>query len=243
METANKKILVVFDFDHTILTDNSDIVILKLLSDSGFNELTTKRQTSINWAHFMQEVYKKMNDENIKIERIKEIVEDIEFNPGFIELFEFLKSNQKLFETLIISGANTLFLKWILQKHNLTDLFPIYYSNIAEPCQNHIIKIEPYHTHDCLSCDQSQCKRIILKEYLETKKIENTYYSNLIFIGDGLNDYCPATFFMEGDILFPRYEFPLYKKLDLEGYKDKLRCGIHYWKDGHKIIEVISKLI
>jgi pyridoxal phosphate phosphatase PHOSPHO2 len=243
METNDKKILVVFDFDHTIIEENSDVVILKLLSEMGLNDLASKREQSLNWAHFMQEVYKKMTEENIKIDQIKEIVENLEFNSGIPDLFDFIKSNKIYFDTLIISGSNTLFIDWKLQKHNLTDLFPVYFSNIAEPCEHQIIKIDPYHKHDCLSCDQSQCKRIIMREHLELQKEKNIYYKNLFFVGDGLNDFCPATIFKETDLLFPRYEFPLYKKLYLKGFKEKLKCGVHSWKDGFKIIEIIKNLI
>ena len=51
----------------------------------------------------------------------------MEFNQGIPELFDLLKFNKKYFETLIIFGANTLFLKWVLEKNNVTELFPVFY--------------------------------------------------------------------------------------------------------------------
>ena len=238
-----KKILFVFDFDHTILKENSDIIILKLLSDLALNKLKEKQHESENWAYHMQNVYKSMKEENIQLKHIEDVVSNMEFNPGFTELFDFMKNNQKYFETLIISGANTLFLKWVLGKNNLTELFPVSYSNIAVPNDDDLINIRPYHSHNCDSCDKSQCKRIILKEFLQMKKEINVLYTNLIFVGDGLNDYCPATFFKEEDILFPRVDFPLHKKLYKNGFLEKLKCQVHVWKDGYKIIEVVKKLI
>jgi 2,3-diketo-5-methylthio-1-phosphopentane phosphatase len=243
MNSEEKKILIMFDMDHTILSENSDSVILKLLSDEVKRELELKQEVSDNWANFMQEVYLKMKEENIKIEQIKEIVENIKLNTGFIELFEFIKHHEKYFEPIIISGANTLFLKWVLDKNNLNDLFKFYISNPAIPCDKHIIKIKQFHEHDCDRCDQAQCKGVMVKEFLRMKKEYNVTYSNLLFIGDGSNDYCPSKLFNEQDYLFPRMEFPLYRMLYNKGYVNRLKCNVHSWKDGFAIIDVIKKLL
>jgi 2,3-diketo-5-methylthio-1-phosphopentane phosphatase len=243
MISEEKKFLFIFDMDHTILSENTDVSILKLLSDEAKKELKLKNELSSNWADFMQEVYLKMKEENIKIEQIKEIVENIQLNKGFLELFEFLKLHKKYFEPIIISGANTLFLKWILEKNKLTDVFQLYFSNPAHPCDEHIIKIKQYHKHDCDTCDESQCKRIIVEEFLHSKKVNNVTYSNLIFVGDGSNDYCPSTIFNEQDILFPRLEFPLYRKLYNKGFINKLKCNVRTWKDGFVIMDKVKKLL
>jgi 2,3-diketo-5-methylthio-1-phosphopentane phosphatase len=238
----NKKILFVFDFDHTILRDNSDYEILPLISDKGNADLQPLYKVRKNWANYMQEVYKKMKEENVNISQVKEIVENLPFNPGYEELFELIKSNKDKFEALIISGANTLFLEWVLQRRGLTGLFPIYFSNWAEPDENLVIKIRPHHSHDCNTCDESQCKKLILSSYLEnSNKCEQ--YSKFIYVGDGENDYCVATLLREGDLLFPRANFPLDKKLHQKGFIENMKCHVHIWDDGYKIIEEVKKLI
>jgi pyridoxal phosphate phosphatase PHOSPHO2 len=242
----NKKILFVFDFDHTIVERNSDHEILPLLSENSRKILSPKYEISDNWANYMQEVYKMMKADKIEINQIKEIVENLEFNKGYKELFDLLRKNKNKIDTLIISGANTLFLQWALEKNNLTDLFPVYYSNWANPDEELVIKIHPHHTHDCEECDKSQCKKIIIKNHF--KKIalnENDFdiYKNILYAGDGNNDYCAGTILREQDILFPRANFPLAKKLFIKGQIKNLKCQVHLWEDAYKIIEELNKLL
>lgn len=237
----NKKILFAFDLDYTILNKNSDHVILRLLSDEANKFLDEIKKSSDNWANHMQEVYKKMKNENIKINQIKEIVENINFNPGFKELFEFIKSNKDKIDVIIISGANTLFIQWLLEKNNLNDLVSNYYSNWAQFDEELVIKIKGHHTHDCDLCDKSQCKRLILINHLES--CDNSNYSKIIFAGDGENDYCPATLLKENDVLFPRKDFPLSNKLYNKGYIKNLKCSHVVWEDGFLIIETLKQFI
>ena len=241
--SLRKKILVVLDLDFTILSKNSDYVFLDLLKPESFNFLEEKRKVSKNWANHMQLVYQKMKSDNVSIEKIKERVENISLNPGFHEFFELIKSKRDLFDTLILSGANTLFLKWILEKHNLVDLFPYYYSNIAVPDESVVINIKPAHVHDCLICDESQCKRILFKRHLEQKGLNLDSFQNIIYAGDGENDYCLSTILRSNDILFPRNNFPLFEKIFNKGFHRNLDCKISVWDDGFKLSEEINNLL
>ena len=241
--TLKKKILVVLDLDFTILSKNSDYVFLDLLKPESFNELEQKRKVSKNWANHMQEVYKKMKADNVPIEKIKERVENIAFNPGFHEFFDLIKSKKDIFETLILSGANTLFLQWILEKHDLVDLFPNYYSNIAVPDESVVINIKPAHVHDCNNCDESQCKRILFNRHFDENSLNLNSFSNIIYAGDGENDYCLSTNLRKDDILFPRNDFPLYEKLYNRDYVKNLNCKICVWDDGFKLLEEVNKLL
>jgi 2,3-diketo-5-methylthio-1-phosphopentane phosphatase len=173
MDKITKRILFAFDFDHTILVENTDTLILKLLSEKAKLDLKPKYESRDNWAHFMQEVYHKMKEEGVTIDQVKQIILEMQFNPGFLDLFSYIKDNKDIFETVIISGSNTVFLNWILNKHNLNELFPIFYTNHAHPDEDCVINIKPYHTHDCEKCDNSQCKRIILDEHISTLENQN----------------------------------------------------------------------
>jgi 2,3-diketo-5-methylthio-1-phosphopentane phosphatase len=238
-----KEFLFIFDLDHTILKENSDRVILPLLSDQSCEELKPLSDKSDNWANFMQEVYVKMKRDGRNVNEIKDIIEKMEFNPGFEELFNFIRENKSKFDTLIVSGANTLFLEWILEKKGLKDLFPIYYSNVADPDDSVVIKIRPYHTHDCENCDLSQCKRLILCEHWKNKNIDLNDYKTIMYAGDGENDFCPGTILREGDLFFPRANFPLAKKLYNKGHIKDVKCSVHVWENGFNIIDVIKKLL
>lgn len=241
-----KKILFVFDLDHTILSETCDYFILGLLSDQSVQHLFSTMGISSNWAHQMQKVFLKMKEERINIDQIKQMIQMIQFNPGFGKLFEFLRKHKEKFETLIISGANTLYIQWVLESKGIEDLFPVYYSNFAEVHDDFLIKIDPHHEHDCDNCDESQCKRIIIQNHFKEKGYHNDpheYYSRILYVGDGCNDYCPGTIMKEGDILFPRKDFPLHQKLYHKGDHKYLQCALKEWETGDEILNAISKLI
>jgi 2,3-diketo-5-methylthio-1-phosphopentane phosphatase len=245
-----KKMLMIFDLDHTILSQNSDTEILHLLSEKSKQEIKQIMRQSDNWALTMQEVYNRLKKEQVSIEKIKDVIQNIPFNPGFSEIFEFLKNNQDKFDTLIVSGANTLFIKWILEKHKLEELFPKYYSMLAEPNEDLLIKITQNHVHDCESCDKSQCKNLLLKCHFQEMNPEefrehlgSYHYSKVMFAGDGDNDLCAGKILKEEDILFPRKDFALHKLLKKHGNNCNLTCKIIIWETGLQILEVISKLM
>lgn len=242
-----KKIFFVFDFDQTIINLNSDYEILTLLSEDSNIHLKPLIEKSTNWANYMQEVYKRMKHDKVKIEQIKEIVENLTLNKGYEELFELIRDNKDKIDALIISGANTLFLKWFIEKKGYHDIFPNYYSNWAHEDEDLVIKIKPHHIHNCETCDKSQCKKKILIEHIEQlegsdHQNKDYFYDTLIYAGDGENDYCPGTILREDDLFFPRKGYALDRKLK-KGFSKNLKCKVHVWEDAYTIIEELKKLL
>jgi 2,3-diketo-5-methylthio-1-phosphopentane phosphatase len=242
---AEKKILLVFDLDNTILSQTTDYEVLKLISESDLGQI---RESSANWAKFMQEVYKKMKEQSIDLSQIKSVVERIPMNEGFKELFALIRENKEKFETLIVSGANTLYIKWILDCHQLHGVVDGVFANPAEPHDDLLIKIRPLHEdHKCKTCvcDLAQCKKLALLDYFASKGIDDFQesYNNLVYVGDGENDFCPSTILCKQHHLFPRECFDLYNMLYRGTARNKLKCNITPWTNGFKIAEVIKKLI
>jgi 2,3-diketo-5-methylthio-1-phosphopentane phosphatase len=235
------KILLIFDLDNTILQHTTDYEVIKLI------EPTTIDECYHNWAKYMQKVYLKMKENLVHLEQIKKRVESIPLNEGFSEIFEFIRKNKEKFETLIVSGANTLYIKWLIEYHKINDIIDGYFSNFAEPDEEMLIKISPNHVHNCPICthDLSQCKKKVLEEFFyKLKNIgykESVYsvYCSILYIGDGSNDFCPSTMLGINDFLFPREDYELHQMVCSEKCK-VLRCKVHPWKNGNKILEVIK---
>lgn len=244
-----KKMLLIFDMDNTILKETTDYEVIKLLSKSSLDTVTEPWQ---NWAKYMQQVYKKMKEESISLDKVRDSVVKIELNEGFFEIFEMIRTNRDKFETLIISGANTLYIKWVLEHYKIEDLFDKCFSNIAEPDEECLIRISPNHVHECPVClhDLSQCKKKVIEDYLLSKQINpktvSDHYTRIIYVGDGENDYCPSTLLTSNDLLFPREDYALFKmvceKVPGENLR-KLNCVIHSWKNGTSIVEILKKLL
>jgi 2,3-diketo-5-methylthio-1-phosphopentane phosphatase len=239
----DKKILVIFDLDNTILCETTDYKVFSLLNEEKLKEAHSPYN---NWAHHMQKIYLSMKKDSITIEEIKKIVQSIPLTEGFSEIFEFISQNKNKFETLIVSGANTLYIQWIIDCHKLHNIIDGFYSNFAEPHDDLLIKIVPNHSHDCKICevDQAQCKKKVLNEYFKNKNIDYLKeYSNILYVGDGENDYCPSTLLEPDNYLFPRQDYALHNMLVEENIERKLKCNIHPWINGLSVLEVIKKLL
>ena len=214
------KTLVILDFDNTIINGFSDEKVLNLLKN---DELVKKilGEGKESWADIMQKGFQMIKDDNKTIHHVKEIIEKLELNDNFSEFFEYLKFHQNLYETIIISGANTLYLKWFIEKNRLDSVVKTYFALNAYEDAEKLIRITDCHKHNCPDCNISQCKQKLAQEYTETKK-----YKNIVFIGDGHNDFCLGKFLKVDDYLFPRIEFPLHKLINNPDKRSEICCNI-----------------
>ncbi len=239
----DEPVLLVFDMDSTIIEKNTDLGIIDLLNlrserkIDGFNY-------SKDWTITMRDVFQNLKKLNYNVNDVKSIIESIELNDGFKEVFHFLTENKHIFDSIIISGSNTLFAEWIVKKNKLDHLFHNIYSNKASICEDNLIKIERCHTHECESCNPCQCKRIILNDYLKEKQIQNKLFSRKVFIGDGENDFCPGKDFDNNDYVLGRYNFPLDLLVNKLMSQKKFSFKYNYlnWKNGHDIIKILRML-
>lgn len=231
---------MVFDMDHTILSENTDERVLELLKDSTLDEVMAKINKMNNWAHSMQVVFDAMQAENVKVSEIERVVKEIDLNPGFREVFNHLEANRDKFDMVLMTGGNTIYVEWVLEQHKLKNLVQHVYCNISHIVDNTYVKIRPYHVHSCDRCDKAQCKKEMFTEHLQ-KLEDSDKYKRLVFVGDGPNDYCASLVLRENDVLFPRKNYPLYNMLYNQGLIKTLKCDIIPWADGKVILDTISK--
>jgi len=242
MAEIKTKSLIVFDMDETLISNTTDYLILDLFKDQNISKGFKERCKDLFWGDYMKLIYNEMEKEGITVDQIKAKVQSISLNEGFTEIIKFIKENKEKFDCIVVSGANVLFVKWVIEIHDMTDLIHSYYSypaTISEDGKK--INVKNHHSHNCSVCEGSQCKSIILKEFLETeKKKNNLTYSKIAYLGDGHNDFCPSTLLAESDYLFPRIDFSLYNYLTKKNKKELLKCKIKPWKSGLDILEVLS---
>lgn len=66
-------------------------------------------------------------------------------------------------------------------------------------------------------------------------------YSEVAFVGDGLNDLCAVKRLRKNqDLGFSRMGFRLSLALKEESNRD-LQVDVHEWKNGHDVLEVLRK--
>ena len=231
--------LIVFDFDNTILNGNTGFSIVKEFMDSNESFRIKKRfNDNENFVDLFNDIFRFLKDKHLNIHHLKNLIENLPLNEGFLDLLSFLQQEKANFEVIIISGTISLFIDWLLDKNKLNDIFSHIFSQKSEYSNEFLISITQTNKHDCHMCNSSQCKGAILKQYLEEKRI---IIDKVIYVGDGENDYCPALSLNDNDILFPREKWGLHKKI--QNLKEDLKCKTIIWSSGDVIKNELCKII
>ena len=241
MDYSNKKkILVVFDFDHTIIKGSSwSHPIKNLLTSNEMLLIRERLNKNENYLDIFRDVLLKIKNTGTSFNKVKEIVEKIPLNDGFEDLFKFIGEMKANYKVIMISGTISVFIKWILDRNKISHIFEDIYSHKSEFDEEKNLKISQIHNHECTICNTSQCKGLIMREYL---KMNEQMISEIIYIGDGDNDYCPSLILSDKDILFPRKNWGLHQKIRNENLFEKIKCKIVYWNTGEIIKKELIKL-
>ena len=153
------------------------------------------------------------------------------------ELFDYLENNKERYDVVILSSGYYYQIKTVLSYNRMLKPVKEIISTHSK-IEGNIVKVFQLKDFYCNICNPCQCKSCEIKEYYKKNKREN--YGKVIFVCDGGNDVCLAKDLNENDILFPRKDFALYRKLDNEGLKNELKCEINPWVDGYEIISFLK---
>jgi len=86
-----KRVLVAFDLDHTLINENSDTYILRLLPDgSQLPPSIKKLYSSDGWNDYMREVFRYLHSCHVTKDQLLSCVAEIPLVEGMRELLEYL---------------------------------------------------------------------------------------------------------------------------------------------------------
>ena len=233
------KTLMIFDFDQTIVDEDSTIQIINLLDNSEFheNDLSNKHRNN-KWVDYIQDLFNRLNKQKVDVSKLQNIFCKIKVTKGFVSLLDYVTENENLYETIILSNSNNLFISWFVTERKF--LVKEIIANKAEIVTNTFIKIWNDQKSTCTYCPDL-CKKMSLEEF-----IKNNKYKKLIYVGDGSNDYCPALVLQKDDYLFVRKNYPLHGMLSSSYSTNivskELKCNICLWDDGNSILQELKKL-
>ena len=140
-----KKFLMVFDFDHTVVNDNTDVVVQSL---EGFPPLSDEVISSCRtdgWTKYMQRVFTFYSEHGAKKEDYFKVLDAIHFVPGILELLKRLREPELDAEVIIISDSNSEFIGRILKQNGLESAFDKVFTNPAEFNEDGHLIVKPYH--------------------------------------------------------------------------------------------------
>ncbi|XP_077979204.1 pyridoxal phosphate phosphatase PHOSPHO2-like [Glandiceps talaboti] len=242
--SGNTRILLVCDFDHTIVDDNCDTYIKILLPNETIPERIRRHyRMHRSWTDFMGEIFQYMQSLKVTPQQIIDCMHSIKFTDGMKELLEY-QAKQDNIDFIILSDANMVFIREALEGARLNNDINDIFSNPAKFNDEGCLEIKHYHSHDCDLCPSNMCKKLILKEYREKQHKEGIEYDRVCYVGDGGNDFCPSQSLCESDVVFPRVGYNLIDKITKFKKKGKnFNAKVVPWVSGQEVLDTIKKLI
>ncbi|PRQ45527.1 putative inorganic diphosphatase [Rosa chinensis] len=230
-------IVVVFDFDNTIIDCDSDNFVVDGLGATDlFNELLP----TMPWNSLMARMMKELHSRGKTIE---DIVEVLRTTPIHHRIVAAIKAAHALgCDLRIVSDANVFFIETILKHLGLEECFSEINTNPGYVDEEGRVRISPFcdftsSPHGCSLCPPNMCKSVIIERIqasIEARK-------RMIYLGDGVGDYCPSLKLREGDFVMPRKNFPLFDKICQNPLA--LKAEIHEWTDGEEFEHILLNLI
>ncbi|XP_071752323.1 pyridoxal phosphate phosphatase PHOSPHO2 [Centroberyx gerrardi] len=238
------KTLVVFDFDHTVVDDNSDTWVIRCLPDQALPDSLRNSYRKGYWTEFMGRVMNYIGDQEVSPDSVRSVMETIPFTAGMTELLSFISEHKSAVDCIVISDSNTIFIDWILHAAGVQSAIDRVFTNPAEFDERGRMEVRCYHSHDCARCPVNLCKKTVLEVYLSEQSQGGVEYQRMFYVGDGGNDLCPTSCLRGHDVVMPRKGYTLEKLLaKLEGQEDKtssLRARVIAWSSGSEILEELK---
>ncbi|XP_014256957.1 probable phosphatase phospho2 [Cimex lectularius] len=227
--------LVTLDFDHTIIDDNSDIVVRDLLRGGVPSEVENLHSKN-GWTRYMQEVFRLVAKDGYTETHIRKAISSIPPVPDFLTFFHELKHLNA--DAIIISDSNSFFIRAWLEEYDLLNSIADVFTNPAE-FERGVLLIKEYMNQDwCRHSTVNLCKGYILDSFKERNRLNGKEYSRTFYIGDGKNDFCPSLRLTKDDFVFPRVGFPLARKLS---ECDEIKATVCPWSHTREIMDVIKE--
>lgn len=214
LEWSKQRTLFVFDFDYTLVDDNTDTWIMSICPELRIHEnLRSLRKQFECWTDFMDHVFSLISPhttEESVLEHMRQLRLFEQAMKAIIAVRDCANS-----EAIVISDANTIFIECILKECGIRDIIKEIFSNPAHFEPGGRLRVKRYHSHSCNTCTHSPnlCKGSVLKEYLKA----NPGYERIVFVGDGRGDFCPSLSLSKQDVVVCREGYPLAKLLSRVG--------------------------
>jgi pyridoxal phosphate phosphatase PHOSPHO2 len=246
--------LVIFDFDWSLINENSDTWIFEKLCPELYNELKSLRHTyKGRWTELMDHLVGRMMAPPYNIS-VKDINDAFASIPVFSETLDALRiakdSGSKI---SILSDANEHYISIILEHHELGSCISSIVTNRSTVCsldgslcgtcdtsgvsatpRLHIVPYQsPSYPHGCPLCPINLCKGVVLDEW---RAQEGEFSRRVVYVGDGSGDYCPVARLGEADVVLCRDGWALHRDILNKKGDRSIAAKIVPWTTGADIL-------
>lgn len=238
-----KMFLAAFDFDHTIIEENSDVSVLQLAPNGIPHSIKLLYDVNRGWTEYMRNIFQFLHEQNNRPEDLLKVLHSLKLVDGMHSLLSSL-GNSDLFDVIVISDANSVFIEEILKTNNLFDTVDHIFTNPAHFDAEGLLHVKEYHEQDwCELSTQNLCKGHILTNFM---KNSGNDYSTVFYAGDGSNDFCPMTKLRQWDVALPRNGHKIMKTIEKHQSTNSPYCiesKVCPWNNGVDLMKIIQESI
>ena len=250
---ATSKLLVMFDFAKTIIDDNVETSIRKLLPGGKVpQDIKDQYKEHDSWTRYIADILSCLHHIGVQKSEMLESVREVPFTPGMLELLKYQEEMPSI-DAIIVSDSNSLFIGHILEGAGLHGAYKEIFSNPAEFDASGRVLMKHHHQHECKRCPENLCKGTVLREYLLKSKADGLPYDRVAVVGDGFNDFCPCLDLRQNDMIFPRKGYRLMKLIE-QCSKDEpdgsaasglngLKATVIPWDTAHEIQQYLQRIV
>ncbi|KAK9706524.1 hypothetical protein RND81_07G132800 [Saponaria officinalis] len=231
-------IIVIFDFDKTIIEVDSDNWVVDEL---GFTEVFNSLLPTMPWNTLMNTMMNVMHERGVTIDQISEVITRIPIHPRVVPAIK--AAHAMGCDLKVVSDANTFFIEIVLTHLGLRDCFSEINTNPSYVDDEGRLRIFPHHrdfvnlSHGCCNpCPSNMCKGDVIKRILRDESNKK-----IIYLGDGSGDYCPSIKLRPGDHVMPRKNFPVWDLISKN--PSLIQAKIHEWSNGDDLEQVLLSTI
>ncbi|KAL6559939.1 hypothetical protein OROGR_005056 [Orobanche gracilis] len=232
-------IVIVFDFDKTIIElDSDNWVVDELGATDLFNELIP----TMPWNSLMDRMMRELHAQGKSIDEIKEVLRRVPIHPRIVPAIR--KAHALGCDLRIVSDANMFFIETIVDHLGIKNCFSEINTNPSYVDEKGSLRISPYvdfqtFPHGCPRCPPNMCKGMIIERIQASLTKEGN--RRIIYLGDGVGDFCPSLKLKEGDFMMPRKNFPVWDLV--RENRAILRAEVHEWTNGKDMEMILLELI
>jgi len=242
----DKLTLIVYDFDWSMIDVDSDHFLMQInpIVYDEFKSLSFQRK--FQFTDLMDHLFGRLYLLGHTRSEIEHQISLLPFHPAMRQALH-LAHNHPHTHISILSDANTITISHFLRVNNLQDKISNIVSNIGR-WDGDRLRVERYvdreKVHGCKLmvnglggvCGVNLCKGKELTRLREG-------YVRIVYIGDGLNDFCPTISLTEKDVVLVRRGKKLEQLLKNQSVMDMVQARVIYWEDAQDVLEYFHFLL
>eukprot|EP00040_Diaphanoeca_grandis_P023347 m.126946 g.126946 ORF g.126946 m.126946 type:complete len:256 (+) comp29230_c0_seq1:109-876(+) len=244
----NAKTLCVWDFDWSLVNENTDDHVPLLAHPEMHAKLSAEFHNNRDkwkgqWTQFMNSCFNQLHNTGVTKQDFERCLKQVPVDADMLEAAKLASSHNC--SVKIVSDANTFFIDTILPHHGLETVFDQIITNTArfERPDNvddpGPLRVDPFvptdKPHGCQRCTSvNMCKGSIINELIITNNYDRVFY-----VGDGSNDFCAGVNLRACDFILARKDFSLHKQLVKDS--ESLVCSKFIWSNGKEVFDFLKQ--